>query len=192
MKRKLLLLALFGSFTVSAQTTHHIDNWGVGITNAQASLTIDEGDTVMWTWSTNHPHSVTSMTGSMETFDSGTLTGVGQTFSYTFMMAGSNPYECVVHPAMQGTITVEEVLGVEDVNKAVFEFYPNPVTDILTINAGEVIDRIEIYDLTGRLVMDSFSGNPTSKVYMQNYNAGTYLVKVWVAGQTKTISIVKN
>lgn len=191
MKRTLLLLALAATLGAAAQTTHHINNWGVGITQEQASMTVDVGDTVMWTWSTNHPHSVTSMNGSMETFDSGILTGIGQTFSYTFTMEGTNPYECEVHPAMQGTITVQEQLGIDDINKPEFEFYPNPVTDVLTVNAGTVIERILIYDLNGKIVMDSAGGNPVSKIYMENYTAGTYFVKVMAAGQTKTINIIK-
>lgn len=191
MKIKLLIVALAVTIGAVAQTTHHINNWGVGITQEQASITIDVGDTVMWTWSTNHPHSVTSIDGSMETFDSGTLTGIGQTFSHTFTMEGINPYECVVHPAMQGTITVEEALSVENFNKTTFEFYPNPVTDILTINADTIIDRVQIYDVTGKVVMDTTGGNLVSKIYMQNYNAGTYFVKLIVAGQTKTKTIIK-
>ncbi|WP_052123186.1 T9SS type A sorting domain-containing protein [Flavobacterium beibuense] len=192
MKRILLLSALFVTIGLSAQTTHHIDNWAMGISNQDASLTIDEGDTVEWTWSDGLPHTVSSTTGSTETFDSGTITGAGQTYSYTFTEVGSNPYQCNVHPAMNGTIEVQQILGIDDVNKVTFEYYPNPTTDILTINAGDVIDNISVYDMSGKLVMQSDNaGNSNSKIYMQNYNAGTYFVKVMVAGQTKTISVVK-
>lgn len=192
MKRILLLSALFATIGLSAQTTHHIDNWAMGISNQDASLTIDEGDTVEWTWSDGLPHTVSSTGGSTETFDSGTITGAGQTYSYTFTEVGSNPYQCNVHPAMNGTIEVQAILGIDDVNKVTFEYYPNPTTDILTINAGDVIDNIAVYDMSGKLVMQSDNaGNSNSKIYMQNYNAGTYFVKVMVAGQTKTISVVK-
>ena len=192
MKRILLLLALFATIGLSAQTTHHINNWAMGITNQDASLTIDEGDTVEWTWGDGMPHTVSSTGGSTETFDSGTITGAGQTYSYTFTEVGSNPYQCNVHPAMNGTIEVQAILGIDDVNKVTFEYYPNPTTDILTINAGDVIDNIAVYDISGKLVMQSDNaGNSSSKIYMQNYNAGTYFVKVMVAGQTKTISVVK-
>lgn len=190
MKRNLLLLAFLGTFGASAQTTHHI-NWGLGDNSLPTSITILEGDTVEWMWTTTHPHTVTSEAGSTEEFDSGILTGVGQNFSYTFTMEGTNPYVCEVHAGMTGTITVDAVAGVEDVVVADFTFYPNPTTDILTITAKESIDKIQIYDMNGRLVLDSDAGNTTSKIYMQNYNAGTYLVKVIAGDKTKTISIIK-
>lgn len=155
-------------------------------------MTIHVGDNVVWHWTTTHPHTITSTGAAMEAFDSGTITGVGQTFSHTFTMEGSNPYECEIHAGMTGTITAEPIMGTEDQIITEFEFYPNPVTDILTINTRENIDRLEIYDMMGRLVFDAAQGTPTSKVYMQNYNAGTYLMKITSAGQTKTITIVKN
>lgn len=192
MKKILLLSALMGTFSLLAQTTHHITNWSMGISTNDATLTIDQGDTVEWTWSDSTPHTVTSQAGSVETFDSGTISGIGQTYTYTFTVVGDNPYRCSFHAMMHGVITVQEVLGIEDVNKISFEYYPNPTTDILTINAGDVIDNIAVYDMSGKLVMQAGNaGNPNSKIYMQGYNAGTYLVKVTVAGQTKTISVVK-
>ena len=192
MKKLLLLSALMGTFSLMAQTTHHITNWAMGISSNDASMTIDQGDTVEWTWSDSTPHTVTSQAGSAESFDSGMVTGIGQTYSHTFTEIGDNPYRCSFHASMQGTITVQEVLGVEDVKKVSFEYFPNPTTDILTINAADVIDNIAVYDISGKLMMQaSNAGNSNSKIYFQGYNAGTYLVKVTVAGQTKTISVVK-
>lgn len=190
MKKHLLLLAFLGTIGVSAQTTHNI-NWGLGDTSTPTSITIEEGDTVIWTWTTTHPHTVTSMAGSQEEFDSGIITGMNETYDYIFTEAGTNPYECTVHTTMNGTITVEATAGVEENMVTELQFYPNPTSDILTITAKDNIDRIEIYDMNGRLVLDTKGGNPTSKIYMQNYNAGTYLVKVFSAGQTKTLSVIK-
>ncbi len=189
MKEKLLLAMLLATMGLSAQTTHHID-WFMGVTNTQASMTINQGDTVEWTWDDNLPHTVTS-TGGGETFSSGTLTGAGQTFSHTFATAGVSTYQCDIHTMMTGTITVETVAGVNDNVKTTFQVYPNPTTDILTINATDVIDRIEMYDSNGKQVMNSKSGNPTSKIYMSNYAAGTYYVKVFTAAATENITVVK-
>lgn len=190
MKRKLLAAMLLGSLGLCAQTTHHI-NWFMNVTEAAASMTIETGDTVEWTWTDALPHTVTSSAGSTESFDSGQLTGNGQTFSHVFTMEGINPYSCEVHPMMEGTITVEDALGVEEVAKAEFEFFPNPVTDVLTINAKKTIDSIEIYDMNGRRIMNSKGGNTVSKIYMDNYPAGTYLVNVKIGSAVKTINVVK-
>lgn len=190
MKGKLLLGMLMLALGAGAQTTHHI-NWFMGVTNAEASLTIEQGDIVEWTWTDGLPHTVTSVAGGAETFNSGQKTGNGQTYSFTFANAGATNYKCNIHAMMAGTITVQAVAGIEDNLKLGFEYFPNPTTNILTINAAEVIDRIEIYDVNGKQVMNSKSGNTTSKVYMESYPAGTYYVKVFTASAFKDITILK-
>jgi hypothetical protein len=190
MKGKLLLGMLFISLGMSAQATHHI-NWFMGVSDTNASIPVNQGDTVIWTWTDNLPHTVTSDTGAPETFTSSQLTGNGQTFSHTFAEAGATSYHCNIHSMMTGTITVDAVAGLEDNLKVDFQYFPNPVTDILTITAKDNIDRIEIYDVNGKQVMNSKSGNPTSKVYMANYTAGTYFVKVFVGNGSKSVTVVK-
>ena len=190
MKRNLLFGMLFVSLGLSAQTTHHI-NWFMGVTTAEASPTIEEGDTVTWTWTNNAQHSVTSNAGGADTFDSGLLTGTGQTFSHTFAEPGVTTYKCNVHAMMQGTITVDAVAGLRDNAEIDFEYYPNPTTDVLTIIAKDIIEKIEIYDINGKLVLNAPSGNNTSKVYMANYNTGTYYVKVFASGNSESITIIK-
>lgn len=191
MKKVLLFTMLFGAFAVSAQITHHI-NWGIGAGTEQFSATIDVGDTVEWTWTSPHPHTVTTETGSTETFDSGTIQGMGLTYSHTFTMEGSNPYVCLFHGSMAGTITVQAIMSLEERNLVNgFSVYPNPTADVLTINAANPIERLEIYDNTGKQVLVSNGGNTTSMVYMQNYPAGTYFVKITTGSAVKTTTVVK-
>ena len=71
-KITLLIMALVVSIA-SAQTTFDLD-WAIGINGAAASVTIEPGDTVRWTWTDSAPHTVTNLTGSQEMFDSGILT----------------------------------------------------------------------------------------------------------------------
>ena len=58
-------------------------------------VTINVGDTVQWTWGSGNFHSVTSVAGSLESFDSGDQS-VG-TFSHTFTHAGTYVYYCDIH-----------------------------------------------------------------------------------------------
>lgn len=67
-----------------------------------AAITVQTGDTVVWTNSGHASHTVTQDTGG---FDSGIL-APGATFSLTFTRAGTFAYHCNVHPTMHGTITV--------------------------------------------------------------------------------------
>ncbi len=190
MRTKLLLVLLLAATGLSAQTTHMI-SWFMGVTSGQASMTIDAGDTIKWTWDDAAPHTVTSDEGGTESFESGTLTGDDKEFSHTFTSEGSTSYHCSIHASMQGTITVQSVAAVTD-NKIIdFKFYPNPVTDVLTITSGTIINSVTVYDMTGRVIMSNTADTPTVKVYMDSFNTGTYIVTVNSEEASKNITVVK-
>ncbi len=65
-------------------------------------LSINVGDTVMWTNSDGAFHTTASDTG---IWSSGGLSN-GQTFSFTFTSVGTFPYHCGFHPSMMASITV--------------------------------------------------------------------------------------
>jgi plastocyanin len=65
-----------------------------------ADLSVSAGDTVTWEWKGAIPHNVKGDGFESEIQDEGT-------FTHTFDSAGEYPYECTVHPGMEGTITVQ-------------------------------------------------------------------------------------
>jgi plastocyanin len=69
---------------------------------APATVTINAGDTVTWTNTTNGQHQVASDDG---VFVSPVLKA-GQSYSFTFKAAGKYVYHDALHPAMKGTTTV--------------------------------------------------------------------------------------
>jgi plastocyanin/predicted lipoprotein with Yx(FWY)xxD motif len=70
------------------------------------NITIPIGGTVRWTNNGNAPHTATSDTGAVTTFDSGILQRTQTYTSPTFNTAGTISYHCSLHPEMRGTITV--------------------------------------------------------------------------------------
>lgn len=66
-------------------------------------LSAAAGTTVTWTNKDSTPHTVTADDGS---FDSGNL-GSGDTWTYTFKVAGTFAYHCNYHPAMKGAVTIK-------------------------------------------------------------------------------------
>ncbi|RSK39703.1 T9SS type A sorting domain-containing protein [Mangrovimonas spongiae] len=182
MKTKLLLLAcIFSAMTLSAQTTYNL-NWETGFNSPDSDLTIEVGDTVIWTWTDDLPHTVENdPDNSVESFDSGFLTGVGQSFSWTFTQVGVNDYICGVHSNMYGTITVVEDLSTENFGLESFSLSPNPASSELNIsfiknfNSG----NLEVYNVLGKqiLTQNLNSNNPIS-VNVSNWTKGIYLVKI--------------
>ena len=81
--------------------------------------------------------------------------------------------------------------GVEDVedglNEAKVKIYPNPATDYVTVEGGEV-KSIEIYSLAGALVASEKAENTVS---VSDLAKGTYLVKVTTTDGVKVEKLIK-
>jgi plastocyanin len=98
---------------VAGPVTRHVAV--AGYQYAPAIVTVNSGDTVEWDWTgSDVNHSVTSVGGLLETFEShlGALVNAilappaGGNYSHTFNQVGSFPYLCRVHPDMTGTVQV--------------------------------------------------------------------------------------
>lgn len=190
MKIKLLTLFFLGITSLSAQTTHNL-NWQIGI-GTNVDLTIEVGDTVIWNWTDNAPHTVTSLPGSAESFNSGSITGNGLTYSRVFNIVGSNPYECSFHPfSMAGTITVQNTLSVNDFFKNGFSISPNPVKTVINLKMplNVKIDEVKIYNLLGKEVY--FNSILEKQINISKLSNGIYLVKISSEGKTKTKRFIK-
>jgi len=112
-----------------------------------ADITIDVGETVIWSNDDTAAHTVTS--GSPEDGPSGffdsSLFMAGTTFEHTFDEAGDYPYFCMVHPWMVGTVTVGGAMAAADGVMVLIETTPG--------NAGETMDvTVTITDMDGNSV----------------------------------------
>jgi len=107
------LLIAFLVFLSCSKTGSNDGNNGGGVGNTNTismknsvfsplSLTVTTGGTVTWRNDDNMVHTVTADNGS---FDSGDIQP-GGTYSRTFTTVGANPYHCIHHSGMTGTISV--------------------------------------------------------------------------------------
>lgn len=191
MKKLILLLALVATSILTAQATFEIA-WDQGVGSA-ASISIEPGDTVLWTWANSSPHSVTTLAGSQETFDSGIETGQGFQYSYTFTQLGTNPYQCDVHPgSMNGIVTVEQVASVADKFAKNIKFYPNPVKNELTVFSLFKLDSYKIYNVIGSLVGEGRGNGNYTQLNMSKLNSGMYFVSVTSDNLRSTFKITKD
>lgn len=182
MKTFLFFLCTIFSFTIFGQTTYNLD-WHRNFLSPASDLTINVGDTVIWTWTDAFSHTVENKSGSTEIFNSGVLNGLGQTYSHTFTTGGVNPYFCGIHGAgnMSGTITVA-ALAVEDSNSSKnITIYPNPVKDFLQIsNIGSAMSSINIFDLSGKKLqsISKFEKQKNLKIDVSYLNTGSYIIEI--------------
>ena len=178
MKKTLLLFFTLFSFALSAQTTHNL-GWANDGSSDNQQITIEVGDTIIWTWGAG-THNLRATSGT-ESFDSGFFTGAGNTFTYTFNQVGSTNYVCDPHAGnMNGTVTVTSTAGITKNNLLSFDMYPNPVSDMLTVQlpTGSEKAEVSIIDYTGRLVFSkTISFNDTS-IDVQSISKGIYIIRV--------------
>ena len=83
------------------------------------------------------------------------------------------------------------LIGTEDFNRVEFKAYPNPVTNILTLQAKESIQSISIYNTLGQLMYSEELNALTTQIDMSNYEKGVYFVNTTIGTTEGTLKIIK-
>lgn len=113
---------------------------------------------------------------------------------------GTTYYINIGHPS--GTIDGPEgifdlsitstVLSIEDIIAKGFSYYPNPVKDILKMNANEPINQISVYSILGREIRTINKSNLNAEVDFSTLPSGTYFVRAVVGSSSGAFKIIKN
>lgn len=109
---------------------------------------------------------------------------------------GSYWYEYEYGPdlRLEGFMSLEgecATLGMDDLSKIDFTYYPNPTHDIVNIVTQDDILSIQVYNLEGRLVQVT-KNTSSKKLNISNLPIGKYLVKVQLeGGKTEIFKILK-
>jgi plastocyanin len=185
------LMLLSVGMWASPDTVEMIDNVFVPDT-----VTITEGDTIVWVNNGSNIHTATSGSNCTENgiWNSGNMTQ-GETYQFVFDTTGEFPYYCIPHCGigMTGHVTVESgpVGTGEAFAAAQIELFPNPVGDQLRIDLSNIDGSsmdLQIYDLTGKEVLrqSDVSGN-SFNVDTSPLRPGLYVVRLSIDGQATAI-----
>ena len=101
-------------------------------------VTVDVGGEVTWSNDDSAAHTVTAGSaadGPTGVFDS-SLFMAGATFSYTFDEEGEFPYFCMVHPWMQGIVTVQGEGGNQENGEGMAGNPPDKIPTDVCVNKG--------------------------------------------------------
>ena len=71
------------------------------------------------------------------------------------------------------------------------KYYPNPITDSLTITAKDAITKVEFYNLLGQLLKVSNVNSNAVQVDFNEFAASTYLIKVHSEGNVQFFKVIK-
>jgi hypothetical protein len=75
-------------------------------------------------------------------------------------------------------------------NHSIFDVYPNPASDFITVNAG-INSKIKVMDLSGRVLMTYRSDSALIRIDLEALNAGTYIISVQDLDHTETTRLIK-
>jgi len=85
-----------------------------------------------------------------------------------------------------------DLLSTDDFDQTTnIRIYPNPVTDVLTIERTDVThtDTLRIFDITGKLVKSQSIANPTTTLHISDLTSGIYLMQFETSGYTQKLII---
>jgi plastocyanin len=162
-----------------------------------ATFTAVVGDVIVFTL-VSGSHNVTSPAGGVPAgaapIASGSMSSIGQTYSYTVTMAGTYGYQCTIHPTtMIGGFTASAT-GIEDqASNLLTSVYPSPFKDKVTVKYNG-IEKIEFMNVVGELVKSVTIDSQEGKldVYFDNLPAGIYFYRTYKEGLVvETRKVVK-
>lgn len=88
-------------------------------------------------------------------------------------------------------VNVESLTDVEEVLAVNASVFPNPFSDVLTVRLSEAAQLVQLFDISGSVIVESFvSGNEVS-LNTSELAKGTYFVKVVTANSSIAKRIVK-
>lgn len=84
-------------------------------------------------------------------------------------------------------------LAVNDVknHKSNYDFYPNPVNDILIIKGERNVGKVSVYDVAGKLVYQNEFSRDTANVDLKKLTTGHYVVNAEIDGIMQNFKIIK-
>lgn len=170
-----------GSFTTGYNYEFQTNGTDVKIT--YGLLDTDKVGVVAYLWKQS-PFSEVQMTNVSGNVFTYTLTGqtlgstinYGVKFAYAGGMSVTNYYSYVVGSTCNmGTTTFSELNQIS---------FPNPVKDKISISSNISLDRIEIYNLLGNLVLKTESN--TNEIDVTSLTSGIYLISIY-SGNEKIV-----
>lgn len=106
--------------------------------------------------------------------------------TYYAVIIGANG--CASEPT---AIDIVVKLGLNDFDLSKLRYYPNPVNDVLTVRYSEVITKVEVFDLNGRLVITRAFDKPEVQLDLSALSAGTYMLNIHAKDNSQFVKVVK-
>ena len=77
------------------------------------------------------------------------------------------------------TVNVEECLSLNDVEKFHIKLFPNPTSEILNFSTSSNIEKLQVLDLHGKIILETNLNTKIGSVNLKNFTKGIYTVKAF-------------
>jgi len=91
-------------------------------------------------------------------------------------------------PAFKDLATITSV----SYNNPTIRIYPNPATDRIQIESKEIITKIEVVSIEGKIAKIINADRNTMNISLENLNPGMYFLRIQTSGQIFTEKFIKN
>ena len=81
--------------------------------------------------------------------------------------------------------------GTDNIEIANVNVYPNPTVNTWNINADQTIKRIEIYDISGKMVLSHTPNNINVELDASSLNFGVYIAKIETSNGINQVKLIK-
>lgn len=76
------------------------------------------------------------------------------------------------------SFTTRDLIDIQDVESECLKVYPNPVTDIMNLESGKIIGRMELMTIDGKVVFTQKIDAMNYRLEMSQYPAGVYYLRI--------------
>jgi hypothetical protein len=87
--------------------------------------------------------------------------------------------------------TLDETAGLDDYTLSSLKVYPNPTKDVVRIANSNTIDKVDIYNITGQLILSQAINSQEAEINLQHLAAGAYFMNVQANGAVKKVKVIK-
>lgn len=110
------------------------------------------------------------------------------------MTAGTTYYVVMMSPYNNSDVVINldyETMGADDQSVNLASITPNPFVDFIHVNAKTKIDKVEVYDLTGKSVYTANPNKDKAQINLAFLPKGIYVVNVKAEKSNQTFKIIK-
>lgn len=186
-------LNLRQDFTVEEDTEYNVSLWYQIWASSTTVTTLHPTVTMRLT-------DGTTVVGSIEVLDgSRDNQSAWVEHTYTFNSGSNTDLIFYIERVPGGPVTRIDNVSVKaasaaslaDLEQFSFKSYPNPAKDIINISAAKNIDKIQIYDLLGKEVLNRNVESRSTEINVSNLAKGMYLVKAFIEDAVGTYKFIK-